>query len=67
MGKCDACYNNPCQHEGTCEQVAFQEFECTCEPGFHGDQCQYDIDACFGNPCENGGACKVIDDYGRFK
>lgn len=66
LAKCNACYNNPCQHGGTCHVVEFKNFTCECTPGYHGNRCEQEINACFGNPCANDGICEVRD-YGRFQ
>ncbi|CAI9733149.1 homolog 2 slit-like isoform X1 [Octopus vulgaris] len=65
MSKCNACYENPCQHGSTCTVVSFQNFTCSCTPGYYGTKCEKEIDSCFGNPCYNGASCEVLDN-GRF-
>ena len=34
-------------------------FECDCNAGYTGEQCDTDIDDCDPSPCENGGTCTV--------
>lgn len=65
LSKCNACYENPCQHGSTCTLVSFKNFTCTCAPGYYGTKCENEIDACFGNPCFRG-TCEVKEN-GRFK
>ncbi|XP_055347510.1 protein slit-like [Paramacrobiotus metropolitanus] len=63
--KCDTCYTYPCKNGAACAKRNVLDYECRCQPGYHGKNCEYEIDSCYGNPCENGGSCKVID-HGRF-
>ncbi|KAG6461521.1 hypothetical protein O3G_MSEX012680 [Manduca sexta] len=64
MSKCDRCYNNPCQHGGTCRAGAGGGAECACARGYHGAWCQHHIDACYGSPCAHG-HCHLLEE-GRF-
>ena len=49
------CDLNPCI-DGNCTDL-FADYECTCEPGYYGDQCE--LHPCASNPCENGGSCEL--------
>ncbi|XP_019620282.1 PREDICTED: neurocan core protein-like [Branchiostoma belcheri] len=48
----DECIKNPCQH-GTCvnQDVGYN---CTCSPGWTGQNCQEDINECATHPCQHG-------------
>ncbi|XP_025835498.1 protein crumbs isoform X2 [Agrilus planipennis] len=50
------CLNSPCANGGSCTATK-TGFNCSCPPGFTGDQCQVDIDECASDPCMNGGTC----------
>ncbi|WAR30635.1 LOW QUALITY PROTEIN: FBP1-like protein [Mya arenaria] len=39
-------------------------YQCFCEPGFHGNQCQHEINECDPNPCQNNAKC--IDGRNRY-
>ncbi|XP_055055760.2 sushi, von Willebrand factor type A, EGF and pentraxin domain-containing protein 1 isoform X1 [Misgurnus anguillicaudatus] len=58
------CLLNPCQNQGTCEEVGVG-YVCTCHPGFTGAKCESDIDECDSTPCQNGGLCR--DGMGDFQ
>ena len=66
--KCNACYNNDCSNNATCQVSANNgyEYECMCAPGFYGEKCNQTIDACYGQPCKNKGYCKILME-GRYK
>lgn len=66
LSKCNACHQNPCLHDGTCQLMDFKNFTCQCTPGYYGRKCENEINACFGKPCLNKGECKVMD-HGRFQ
>uniref|UniRef100_A0A3B3T3R4 Sushi, von Willebrand factor type A, EGF and pentraxin domain-containing protein 1 n=1 Tax=Paramormyrops kingsleyae TaxID=1676925 RepID=A0A3B3T3R4_9TELE len=57
------CFLNPCQNEGTCEEVGIG-YVCSCLPGFT-SKCEKDIDECDSAPCQNGGHCR--DGTGDFQ
>ncbi|KAL9920165.1 slit guidance ligand isoform 1-T1 [Glossina fuscipes fuscipes] len=65
MAKCDACYTYPCQNKAKCVALAQRDYQCLCQPGFHGKHCEFMIDACYGNPCRNNATCTVLEE-GRF-
>ena len=37
-------------------------YNCVCEPGFTGANCQHEVDFCTGDPCKNGGTCTSTTD-----
>merc|ERR1712087_906118 len=53
----NACESVPCQNGGVCEDGTGDEYKCTCQPGFAGDNCEYDI--CSFGVCLNNGECTV--------
>jgi hypothetical protein len=46
------CEPNPCVH-GSCAADG-DAYECACDDGYDGDDCEIDIDDCEGDPCTNG-------------
>ncbi|XP_035696743.1 uncharacterized protein LOC118430140 [Branchiostoma floridae] len=48
----DECIRNPCQH-GTCVSNG-GAYDCTCSPGWTGQNCQQDINECTMKPCLHG-------------
>ncbi|KAM8866406.1 LOW QUALITY PROTEIN: protein crumbs homolog 2-like [Synchiropus picturatus] len=56
---CDA---QPCLNQGVCEDH-FNEFNCSCLPGWEGELCQRDIDECSSNPCVYGTCENLLADY----
>ena len=74
----DDCANNPCEGEGSyCHdkgQIEFKKnldnsfylvngFDCDCQDGLTGDQCEINIDDCEPDPCEHGKCFDKIGDY----
>ncbi|MDP6943095.1 MAG: calcium-binding EGF-like domain-containing protein, partial [Myxococcota bacterium] len=52
-----------CLNEATCVDGP-DSFECLCEPGYDGVNCETDLDECDVEPCENGSTCvDLVDDY----
>jgi hypothetical protein len=66
----DPCSWNPCKH-GTCRRITGGYnwgYECVCEAGYIGAQCEWDGPTCTANtktPCDNNGKC-VEGQEGRF-
>ena len=53
----DPCDPSPCFY-GDCQQIGNYQtednFECLCDPGFHGLFCEKQTDHCETNPCHSG-------------
>ena len=70
------CISAPCQNGALCvesgmigwaaatntQPVAPNSYECHCQPGFVGSQCDVDIDECQSEPCFNNGSCTDSSD-----
>ncbi|XP_037950728.1 protein crumbs isoform X2 [Teleopsis dalmanni] len=59
---CILCFQNDCKNNGYCSSPS-EEYSCTCQPGYEGDDCGVDIDECLTAICENNSTCidKVAD------
>ncbi|XP_046380159.2 sushi, von Willebrand factor type A, EGF and pentraxin domain-containing protein 1-like [Haliotis rufescens] len=51
----DECLSSPCIH-GDCNDD-LNGYTCSCEDGYHGDNCDVNMDDCLENECTNGGTC----------
>lgn len=60
---CRLCYEEDCSNHGRCTN-AETSYNCTCDPGFTGEDCRTDIDDCEDNLCENNSTC--IDGIAKF-
>ncbi|XP_036379621.1 protein jagged-1-like [Megalops cyprinoides] len=49
--------HQPCKNGGTCANTEPNEYQCVCQEGFHGRNCDIVEHACQSAPCANGGAC----------
>ena len=38
-------------------QDLFNDYSCSCQPGYFGRNCEMEIDECLPRPCDNGGTC----------
>ena len=51
------CTSDPCIH-GSCSDLSGPSaFSCSCDPGWTGTYCQYNIDDCASEPCKHDGIC----------
>ncbi|XP_016036029.2 protein crumbs isoform X1 [Drosophila simulans] len=53
---CILCFQSDCKNDGFCQSPS-DEYACTCQPGFEGDDCGTDIDECLNTECLNNGTC----------
>ena len=56
--------NSSCHscHSFTHVTLVFQNFECSCPPGFAGDVCEVDFNECASNPCAPAAICLQFSD-----
>ncbi|XP_072018035.1 hyalin-like [Amphiura filiformis] len=54
------CIPNPCSNSGSCQIIGITNYQCSCLPGYSGQNCQNYI--CDPNPCLNQGTCQPLDD-----
>ena len=63
----DECSSNPCRNGGRCITSQPIGYSCACQPGFTGENCEFELDLCIENddPCGEGGTCEAIgsNDY----
>uniref|UniRef100_A0A8C1CAP5 Delta-like protein n=1 Tax=Cyprinus carpio carpio TaxID=630221 RepID=A0A8C1CAP5_CYPCA len=52
--------HQPCLNGGTCSNTGPDKYQCSCEDGYSGVNCERAEHACLSNPCANGGTCKEI-------
>ncbi|KAJ0173398.1 hypothetical protein K1T71_010547 [Dendrolimus kikuchii] len=57
--------HEPCQHGGTCENTAPDQYLCRCAEGFSGADCERVDDPCAPQPCAHG-ACSLAAAAGGF-
>ncbi|XP_072171895.1 uncharacterized protein [Diadema setosum] len=58
-----ACLNTPCRNNGTCIET-IDGYDCQCEVGFVGKNCNSNVNECKSQPCQNGATC--IDAVNRY-
>uniref|UniRef100_A0A672HLX0 Crumbs cell polarity complex component 2b n=1 Tax=Salarias fasciatus TaxID=181472 RepID=A0A672HLX0_SALFA len=56
------CDSQPCLNQGVC-QDQFNEFNCSCSPGWEGELCQAEINECAAAPCLYGTCKDLLADY----
>ncbi|KAG7486914.1 jagged-1a-like isoform X1 [Solea senegalensis] len=47
----------PCLNGGTCSNTGPDKYQCSCQEGFSGVNCQRADHVCVSHPCLNGGSC----------
>ena len=52
----DECLSFPCRHRGECTDLV-NDYECDCQEGWGGKQCDEPIQYCNGSQCDNGAQC----------
>ena len=50
------CEVQPCNNGGICK-VTGATYECQCQAGFQGDNCETEINECESSPCYGGASC----------
>ncbi|CAH1272075.1 CRB1 [Branchiostoma lanceolatum] len=59
----DVCGPQPCVNGATCSDI-FNDYNCTCVPGYSDKNCSTNIDECASGPCLNGATCQdAINEY----
>uniref|UniRef100_A0A3P8T5X3 Crumbs cell polarity complex component 2b n=1 Tax=Amphiprion percula TaxID=161767 RepID=A0A3P8T5X3_AMPPE len=56
------CDSQPCLNQGVC-QDQFNEFNCSCSPGWEGELCETEINECSSAPCVYGTCKDLLADY----
>ncbi|KAM9744685.1 protein crumbs homolog 2b isoform 2-T2 [Menidia menidia] len=56
------CDSQPCLNQGEC-QDQFNEFNCSCRPGWEGKLCEEEINECLSGPCVHGACKDLLADY----
>ncbi|XP_042269785.1 protein jagged-2 isoform X1 [Thunnus maccoyii] len=49
--------HQPCKNGGTCTNTEPNEYQCECQEGFRGRNCDIVEHACLSSPCANGATC----------
>lgn len=49
--------HQPCKNGGTCTNTEPNEYQCECQEGFRGRNCDIVEHACLSSPCVNGATC----------
>ncbi|XP_062582966.1 sushi, nidogen and EGF-like domain-containing protein 1, partial [Saccostrea cucullata] len=57
----DECASSPCVH-GNCSNE-YLYYECICDPGYTGVNCEIDINECQSSPCVHGNCSDLINHY----
>jgi hypothetical protein len=50
------CASNPCNNGGICLN-AKDDYECACQGGFSGKNCDDEVSQCLSNPCYSNAQC----------
>ncbi|XP_061683568.1 protein jagged-2 [Syngnathoides biaculeatus] len=56
--------HQPCKNSGTCTNTEPNEYQCECQKGFRGRNCDIVEHACVLSPCVNGATC--VEDSAGF-
>ncbi|XP_072242999.1 protein crumbs homolog 2b [Leuresthes tenuis] len=56
------CDSQPCLNQGVC-QDQFNDFNCSCTPGWEGKLCEMEINECSSAPCAHGTCKDLLADY----
>uniref|UniRef100_A0A673BPW1 Crumbs cell polarity complex component 2b n=1 Tax=Sphaeramia orbicularis TaxID=375764 RepID=A0A673BPW1_9TELE len=56
------CDSQPCLNQGVCLDQ-FNEFNCSCSPGWEGELCEKEINECLSGPCVYGACTDLLADY----
>ncbi|XP_034024225.1 protein jagged-1b [Thalassophryne amazonica] len=56
--------HQPCKNGGTCTNTEPNEYQCECQEGFRGRNCDIVEHACLSSPCSNGATC--MEDQSGF-
>ena len=62
----DMCAEGRCKNGATCADNSGMEgvYECICDPGYTGYNCQHNVDECASNPCQKGATCNdMVNGY----
>ncbi|XP_062612220.1 uncharacterized protein LOC134274009 [Saccostrea cucullata] len=57
----DECASSPCVH-GNCS-IEYLHYECICDPGYTGVNCENEIDECQSSPCIHGNCSDHLNHY----
>ncbi|XP_064650303.1 protein crumbs-like [Lineus longissimus] len=49
--------SNPCEYNGTCQNMFYNDYNCTCVTGYTGKNCS-NIDYCLYSTCPGGASCR---------
>uniref|UniRef100_A0A8C5D6V0 Crumbs cell polarity complex component 2b n=1 Tax=Gouania willdenowi TaxID=441366 RepID=A0A8C5D6V0_GOUWI len=56
------CDSQPCLNQGVC-QDQFNQFNCSCSPGWEGELCETETNECAADPCLYGTCKDLLADY----
>jgi hypothetical protein len=47
-----------CHFQSSYDETLFDAYQCTCQAGYEGGNCELEVNECASIPCQNAGACK---------